>query len=352
MSVPTLPPALLEGICSEFNGPSQLALVWPLMAVATVLLGLRLYIKFTKHTLGWDDHTLLVGWIVGTVADAIFTMMCLSGMGRHIVCLTEGQIYGILKWSTVAQILEMIALGFVKVSICLYMIRMIHHTMKRIRQCLWVLIAFITACHIVVFFLFVLQCIPLTAVWDPSISGQCYGLGLTYEVAYAGVGLDALTDLISAIIPIFVIHHLRIDLHTKIAIGILMGLGVVAAACSIAKAVTVQGLFGIDYPWSVATPAMWSVLELHLGLMIATVPAIRPLLGNLFKLTKRSMYSFSEKLAHISGTGHDERDQRISSEQTMIPEHADGIREMTRISVSTEPDVEQGHLRLTSFPVF
>jgi len=224
--------------------------------------------------------------------------------------------------------------------------------MRRVRQCLWALIGFIIACHIVVFFLFVLQCIPLTAVWDPSITGKCYGLGLTYEVAYAGVGLDALTDLISAIVPIFIILHLRIDLHTKIAIGILMGLGVVTAACSIAKAVTVQGLFGDDYPWAVAIPAVWSVLELKLGLIIATAPPIRPLLGKLFKLTKRSVYSISEKLVHHSGTDHDERDQRESSEQTMVPQQADGIREMTRISITTEPDLEQGQQRVATLPGF
>ena len=170
-------------------------------------------------------------------------MMALSGMGRHIACLTLEQNYNTLKWSTIAQILEMIALGFVKVSICLYMIRMIHHTMQRVRQCLWVLIGFIIACHVAVFFMFVLQCIPLAAVWDASIAGKCYGLGVTYSVAYAAsgmlsrsnvkfctdgtLGLDALTDLISAIVPIFIIHHLQINLRTKIAIGILMGLGVV-----------------------------------------------------------------------------------------------------------------------------
>ncbi|MCJ1319571.1 hypothetical protein MMC15_004907 [Xylographa vitiligo] len=268
--------------------------------------------------------------------------MAQSGMGRHIVCLTEEQIYDTLKWSTIAQILEMIALGFIKVSICLYMIRMIHHTMQRVRQCLWVLIGFISACHTAVFFLFVLQCIPLTAVWDPSIAGKCYGLGLTYSVAYAAISLDALTDLTSAIIPIFVIQHLMISLHTKVAIGTLMGLGVVAAACSIAKAITVQGLFGDDYPWTVAIPAMWSVLELKLGFIIATVPAIRPLLGNLFHLTRRSVHSFSDKLAHHSSI---DREQRVSSEQTMIPEREGEIREMTRISITTEPDLEQGQKR-------
>ncbi|MCJ1284829.1 hypothetical protein MMC26_004166 [Xylographa opegraphella] len=345
MSGPTLPAALLEEICSQHNGPAPLELVWSLMAVATVILGLRLYVKFTKHTLGWDDHTLLVAWIISVFSEFTYTMMARSGMGRHIVCLTEEQAYDTIKWSTIAQILEMISLGFVKVSICLYMIRMINHIMRRLRQCLWVLIGFIIACHIAVFFMLVLQCIPLTAVWDPSVSGNCYGLAVTYNVAYAAIGLDALTDLISAVVPIFVIQHLRISLQTKIAIGVLMGLGVVAAACSLAKAITLQGLFGDDYSWTVAIPAMWSVLELKLGLIIATVPATRPLLGNLFTLTRRSMHSISEKLVHHSSG---DQDQRISSEQTMIAEQDNGIREMTIISITTEPDVEQGQMRVAA----
>ena len=137
-----------------------------------------------------QDKVLTLLKVISTFSDATYTMMAQSGMGRHIVCLTEEQIYDTLKWSTIAQILEMIALGFIKVSICLYMIRMIHHTMQRVRQCLWVLIGFIIACHTAVFFLFVLQCIPLTAVWDPSIAGKCYGLGLTYSVAYAAISMS------------------------------------------------------------------------------------------------------------------------------------------------------------------
>lgn len=40
------------------------------------------------------------------------------------------------------------------------------------------------------------------------------------------VGLDALTDLICAGIPIFVIHRLQMNIRTKLAVGFLMSLGV------------------------------------------------------------------------------------------------------------------------------
>ena len=164
------------------------------------------------------DSLLNLHKVINLFSDAFYTKMSLSGMGRHIVCLTEEQIFAVLKWSTLAQILEMIALAFVKVSICLFMIRMIQHTMKRVRQGLWILIGLIIACHIAVFFLFVLQCVPLTAVWDPSVSGKCYGLGLTYSVAYWGVGTLFLTGFRVMLIKLRprCIYGLDICYHTNL----------------------------------------------------------------------------------------------------------------------------------------
>ena len=82
----------------------------------------------------------------------------------------------------------------------------------------------------------------------------------------SSTGLDVVTDLICAGIPIFVIHRLQMNIQTKLAVGFLMSLGVLSVArkskqapeddqltcsrtagCAIAKAVTLQGLFGADY---------------------------------------------------------------------------------------------------------
>ena len=79
------------------------------------------------------------------------------------------------------------------------------------------------------------------------------------------LGLDAFTDLVCAGIPIFVILRLQMNMRTKIALCVLMGLGILwvvtniippsvtanrfrsTACCAIAKAVFLKALFADDY---------------------------------------------------------------------------------------------------------
>lgn len=48
----------------ENLGPYLLRVVWPLAALSTLFLALRLYCKLSRrHRLWWDDYILLAGWV-------------------------------------------------------------------------------------------------------------------------------------------------------------------------------------------------------------------------------------------------------------------------------------------------
>jgi len=108
-------------LCSEYRGPLPLILAWTLGATATIIVGLRLYVKIgLHHKLGWDDYTIVIAlvnskmaprvevtsWqrrltsekILSQVDNAIFTLMFHSGVGRHIFCLSKQQAYDTVKW--------------------------------------------------------------------------------------------------------------------------------------------------------------------------------------------------------------------------------------------------------------
>ena len=111
-----------------------------------------------------------------------------AGVGRHIFCLSEQQAFDCVKWSTIAQILEVLAIAFMKISVVLFIQRVIDRSSNKLRQFLWVLMGFIVVAHFVPFMLYVLQCRPLPAVWDPNIEGSCYSSHLTYTAAYIAIG--------------------------------------------------------------------------------------------------------------------------------------------------------------------
>lgn len=114
--------------------------------------------------------------------------MYVSGMGRHTYCLAPQQIFDVVKYGLFAQIFISMSLGATKISVCVFMLRVVDTAQKRISRFLWVLIAFVTATHFVQIVLFLVQCRPLKAVWDPFQKGHCFSLHIVYMIAYTNFG--------------------------------------------------------------------------------------------------------------------------------------------------------------------
>ncbi|KAL8695242.1 MAG: hypothetical protein Q9218_000280 [Villophora microphyllina] len=264
--------------CHEERGSLMLAIGWTLLSLAIVTVAMRLYFRSgLRKGITWDDYFILLALVIGIVGAAFLTKLVRVGGGSHIFCLPLGQIYPVLKWSVFAQIFNVIGIGLVKISVCLCVLRLVDRARHRLSQFLWVLIAFVATSHLVQVLMFLLQCRPMNAMWNPKVKGTCFSPHVTYTAGYANYGLDALTDLICAGIPIFVIHRLQMNIRTKLAVGFLMSLGVFTAGCAVAKAVTLKGILGKDYTWAIVTPGILTITEHYLGIIIASMPALKPL---------------------------------------------------------------------------
>ena len=59
-----IPPAELAALCQLDRGPAPLVLAWTLGSTATVIVGLRLYVKtYLRHSIGWDDYTAIIALV-------------------------------------------------------------------------------------------------------------------------------------------------------------------------------------------------------------------------------------------------------------------------------------------------
>lgn len=128
--------------------------------------------------------------------------------------------------------------------------------------------------------LFFLHCRPLAALWNPKVHGSCLSTHTTVLAGYVGFAVDVVTDLVCAGIPILVIHRLQMSFRTKMALCVLMGLGVFTAGCAVAKAITLRGVFADDYTFGFTKPATWAAVEQFVGIIITSIPALRPLLSS------------------------------------------------------------------------
>ncbi|KAI7287582.1 hypothetical protein KC345_g406 [Hortaea werneckii] len=93
--------------------------------------------------------------------------------------------------------------------------------------------------------------------------------------------INILTDLVFAILPIPIIVKLKVNLRTKCTLVFVLSLGFVACAAGIAKAQT-QTTFMDDLdPYWHDGFVVWNMVELCLGILAASLPALKPLFSSI-----------------------------------------------------------------------
>lgn len=130
---------------------------------------------------------------------------------------------------------------FTKISICLFLLRIVDS--RKVRIAMHILIGFIITFTAVFVFLFIGICRPLKAYWDVGVDGTCFSnhqitgiviaqggekhnLSGTYDSALTQLVFSVVTDIICAAFPVFFLRNLQVKTRTKVALCSLMGLGV------------------------------------------------------------------------------------------------------------------------------
>jgi len=115
------------------------------------------------------------------------------------------------------------------------------------------------------------------------------------------VVVNIVTDFLLALLPIPLIWKLQMPVHARIGLVGILSFGLVAAAVGIVRQVqsaTVKLTEFYTYDWY----TFWNFLELDLGIVAASLPALKPLFGSFFSQVK-AMTGFTN--TKISGKYHD-----------------------------------------------
>ncbi len=183
----------------------------------------------------------------------------------------------------------------------------------------------------------------MAAIWNPHIHGKCFSPHITYLAGYIGFGLDAFTDLVCAAIPIFILHRLQMNQRTKLALCCLIGLGSLTAACAIAKAITLEGVFSHDYTYSLWKPAVCTIIEHLTGITLVSLPALRRFFNKILDAAtirggsgKRSVKHSPRWTPAVSRDMYplDKSLKSDESEQTTIPMNENEIVRTTEFRLS------------------
>ena len=218
--------------------------------------------------------------VIGIITAGIFTKGIASGLGKHTSCLPQEAHKYVNQFSLIGEGFNILGIGVIKISMFLTLLRIVELARRRTAQFLWSLLIFVGITHFGLGMIYFLQCRPLSAAGDPQSRASCLPTHTINLAGYIIWAMDAATDLICAAIPILLVQRLQMDMRTKVALCGLMSLGVFTAGCAVAKAISLRRVTPDDYTWSLNIVAIWAAVEQFLGIIITSIPMLRPLFSN------------------------------------------------------------------------
>jgi hypothetical protein len=213
----------------------------------------------------------------------------------------------------ICQCLHAVSLTLVKLSIISTYWRIFQTS--SVRWTLGILGAAITGVSIATIFGTLFQCEPVAGAWDFLLPAKCISIR---ELYYFSTAFSVFTDVALCVLPLPFFWTLKVSRREKIIVSCLFGLGLFAAAASVAR-ITVLGELNDVNVTMRAIPALnWSIAEVFTGIAVACVPCLKPVFvrfvpGKLFTAFKTSTSTVdelpkisrqeSQALAHLSVSG-------------------------------------------------
>ncbi|KAF1846575.1 uncharacterized protein K460DRAFT_283445 [Cucurbitaria berberidis CBS 394.84] len=283
---PPVPPRSPEYM-AENQAPRLLAVEGTLFALAMITVLMRFYVRiFMLKTFGWDDWMMVISASLNISCLGLFVKLTHLGLGLHAEAFPLGNILLFFRYIYFYSILIISAYSFIKLSIGFFLLRLADRT--KWRSFLIFMLVFIAMFTIGSTFAIIFQCQPVRAGWDyqlrpPTGTAKCYAPDIFKNVGVFNSSINIATDLVFALIPIPMVWKLQINMQTRIGLAIILSLGLFASAVAIYKT-PMQYNFFKETDWSGRGSwyYIWQQVEMHVGIIAACLPTLKPLFSNFF----------------------------------------------------------------------
>ncbi|KAF4847965.1 hypothetical protein CGCSCA4_v005273 [Colletotrichum siamense] len=241
----------------EDIGPASVATAAILTALMIITTSARIWVRAANRKLGWDDWTILIASGVSIVRFAFVVKQQQYGNGRHRVYLSDYDYMMINMYGWWGQILLFLAVAFLKVSICLLILRI--KDTKILKILLYTIMAGVLVSNFGVVIILVAECQP-AGFWRGK-SAKCWPTQIRIYSIWATIG-----TLIQSTETFNTMETEGSTLAT--------GFGVARAAS--------LGITTTDLSWAYCIAGIWSNLELYLGIVAANLALSRSIWVHFF----------------------------------------------------------------------
>ncbi|KAH6711072.1 hypothetical protein BKA61DRAFT_695010 [Leptodontidium sp. MPI-SDFR-AT-0119] len=269
------------------KGSKILAITGSFTAFACLVVMMRLYVRtFMLKTIGADDYVMIVAMVCSAGVFACFVGEVYNGVGHHIIHpkLLENMMT-IFHWSWFHGWVNVIGISSVKISIGLFLLRLVQG--KWYKRILVAWIIFIIIFTVASVGTLVFQCLPVSAAWDIMLrfdpNTKCYSISIFRSIGLFNGAINIFTDFLFATLPIPVILPLQINIRTKISLICILSLGYFACAAALVREVLLGTFFMDPDPFFEYSFQIWNDIEMNTGILAACLPSLRPLFASMLE---------------------------------------------------------------------
>ncbi|KAH8596903.1 hypothetical protein B0O99DRAFT_508895 [Bisporella sp. PMI_857] len=258
---------------AETNAPTIAAVGISFTTLALILVSLRMYVRLwmIKAT-GLDDWVIVFTWFMSCGFMVVTIVQSKWGLGlQNLADMPTENIFnfGLLQYMGAPFYITSI-LGF-KLSLLCSFYRI---TVDRVyRLSIIAIIAACTAFHLSFLLVQLNLCQPISKQWDPAVTtGSCL---VAVPVYTSMASLTILFDVIIMLTPFPMLIKTRLPKRKKLILLGIFSLGIFITIIQIIRILTIKSLANyIDSSQLI----MWSMVENNLGIMVACIPPLSPLI--------------------------------------------------------------------------
>ncbi|RGP70053.1 integral membrane [Fusarium sporotrichioides] len=264
-------------------------LVIACLVVDGIAVSLRLWVRSAKKATGYDDVVMFLSLIGFIVFCAMELQAIRYGIGATAMEDGFDPIKAAMFFTT-AQIAYILTTGVSKLGVGLVLFRLASGAnMRAVRTILIISMAIVTLCCLVTALIFGLQYRPLSVAWGVG-EGSCLSTSVLGTTGLALSGMDVTISWFMryGLLPIYMLYKTQLRLKLKIMIMVLLGLGAVSSVAIIVRIKYLVdlsrltsasgGLATQDAVETTLEGTIYSILEIGLSILAASLTALRPLL--------------------------------------------------------------------------
>ncbi|PCG95489.1 Hypothetical protein PENO1_073310 [Penicillium occitanis (nom. inval.)] len=294
--------------------------IWVAMAVAIIMVILRVYAKAKIHQFRADDVLMMIAMALAVISTVFLNLSIHHGFGQNLKELVlAGYVSDVqlsLQYIAIQQPILTISSTLARCSFILYLLAILGNS-KNYQHALWIVMIWQLAGNIVSAVLPLNICRNMKILWDWTTKTTCGDTTAVIKFAYYSNSANSACDLFLAVFPTLIFWNLNLRLRVKVGLIVLLSLGIGAMVASIIKTTKLSSLpsatnLGVTGGLEVGRCAY---IENAIIIITSSIPCIRPLI--MFSVRKFSSrgYSRSYELASGPQTGQ-QRTRHDATAQT------------------------------------